>query len=154
VAELAWGKPLDGRDPLPDELVGVVNRCLSKTAPERPAVEEVLDEFARHRERTPHPHDVASWLPVKAIAVIDSFAISPISAASTTPLRPVDKTQPMGSTSAQRTHVAAAHKSTCAVAAGDLYADLVRDRTRVLGPDHSDTLRTRSQYAHYVGQVG
>lgn len=39
-------------------------------------------------------------------------------------------------------------------AARDLYADLIRVRTRVLGPDHPDTLTSRHNHAHWSGEAG
>lgn len=39
-------------------------------------------------------------------------------------------------------------------AARDLYADLTTDRTRVLGPDHPDTLSTRKSYAASAAVAG
>ncbi|MFD3677672.1 hypothetical protein ACFWR5_12365, partial [Streptomyces sp. NPDC058613] len=40
------------------------------------------------------------------------------------------------------------------VGARDLYTALVADSTRVLGPDHLDTLTTRHQQAHWTGEAG
>ncbi|MEW2266103.1 tetratricopeptide repeat protein, partial [Streptomyces sp. NPDC047868] len=34
------------------------------------------------------------------------------------------------------------------------FAELLRDRTRVLGPDHPDTLSARHQLAYYQGEAG
>ncbi|MGW5860724.1 hypothetical protein ACWFRJ_00940 [Streptomyces sp. NPDC055239] len=39
-------------------------------------------------------------------------------------------------------------------AASELYADLVRDRSRVLGPDHPGTLHTKHQHARYTATAG
>ena len=38
--------------------------------------------------------------------------------------------------------------------ARDQYAALLPDRTRILGPDHTDTLATRHNLAHWTGQAG
>ena len=38
--------------------------------------------------------------------------------------------------------------------ATDLYADLITDRTRVLGPDHPDTLSSRNNFASFLGASG
>jgi hypothetical protein len=34
------------------------------------------------------------------------------------------------------------------------YQRLLADRTRVLGPDHPDTLLTRNNLAHWLGKAG
>ncbi|MFD6247253.1 tetratricopeptide repeat protein, partial [Streptomyces roseolus] len=38
--------------------------------------------------------------------------------------------------------------------ARDLHATLITDRTRVLGPDHPDTLASRHDYAYCTGKAG
>jgi Tetratricopeptide repeat len=35
-----------------------------------------------------------------------------------------------------------------------MYADLLPDHTRVLGPDHPDTLTTRGNLARWTGEAG
>ncbi|MFC8495083.1 serine/threonine protein kinase, partial [Streptomyces sp. NPDC057235] len=36
----------------------------------------------------------------------------------------------------------------------DLYATLITDQTRILGPDHEHTLTGRHQHAYYIGEAG
>ncbi|MER8237301.1 tetratricopeptide repeat protein, partial [Streptomyces sp. NPDC094049] len=38
--------------------------------------------------------------------------------------------------------------------ARDLYTTLITDRTRVLGPDHENTLTSRHNHARYTGKAG
>ncbi|MEU0992190.1 tetratricopeptide repeat protein [Streptomyces sp. NPDC005953] len=41
-----------------------------------------------------------------------------------------------------------------AVGAAEAFAELLTDRLRVLGPDHPDTLTTRSNLARWRGEAG
>ncbi|GGT04701.1 hypothetical protein GCM10010271_03260 [Streptomyces kurssanovii] len=139
---------------LPSELADVVGRCLSKEPQARPTLSQMLEEFSHHRDRTVAPYAATSWLPAKALAVIEGFG-SPTSAAPTDPLRPPATTRPLTADLQERAREAQAlGEAGDAAAARDLYADLVRDHVRVLGADHPDTLYARDWHAFYTAEAG
>ncbi|MGX1507068.1 serine/threonine-protein kinase [Streptomyces pristinaespiralis] len=139
---------------LPGELADVVGRCLAKESEARPTPSQVLEEFRHHRDRTDAPHAAASWLPAKALAVIEGFG-SPPSTAPTAPLPPPATTRLITADLQQRTLEAQALGAAGDVAAArDLCADLVRDHVRVLGADHPDTLFARDWHAFYTAEAG
>ncbi len=139
---------------LPSELADVVGRCLAKDSEARPTLSQMLEEFKHHRDRTVAPHAAASWLPTQALAVIEGFG-SPPSMAPTAPFRPPATTRPLAADLQERTLEARALAAAGDVAAArDAFANLVRDRTRVLGPDHPDTLHAQHEHARYTGEAG
>ncbi|MFE0433940.1 tetratricopeptide repeat protein [Streptomyces nigra] len=139
---------------LPSELADVVGRCLAKDSKARPTLSQMLEEFKHHRDRTVAPHAAASWLPTQALAVIEGFG-SPPSMAPTAPFRPPATTRPLAADLQERTLEARALAAAGDVAAArDAFANLVRDRTRVLGPDHPDTLHAQHEHARYTGEAG
>ncbi|WTX00323.1 protein kinase [Streptomycetaceae bacterium NBC_01309] len=90
-------------DALPPELVDIVGRCLAKQAAERPSVGDVLTEFAKHRSRVGQPHSAASWLPAKALGVIEGVSRLPEPSDLTVPQgpeSPEDPPDPHGTSSA------------------------------------------------------
>lgn len=138
---------------LPGELADVVGRCLTKEPEARPTLSQMLEEFGHHRDRTAAPHAAASWLPAKVLAAIEGFR-SPTSEAPTDPLRPPPTTRPITADPEERTVEARALVGAGdAAGARDLYAGLVPDRVRVLGPDHPDTLHVVNQLAHYTAEA-
>ncbi|MEE4593660.1 serine/threonine-protein kinase [Streptomyces sp. DSM 41524] len=139
---------------LPSELADVVGRCLSKEPEARPTLSQMLEEFRHHRDLTVAPHAAASWLPAKALAVIEGFG-SPTSMAQTAPLRQPATTRPITADLEERAREAQALGAAGdAAAARDLYVDLVRDHVRVLGADHPDTLYARDWHAFYTAEAG
>lgn len=140
---------------LPAELSDVVTRCLAKTAAERPTVNEILEEFAHHRDRTLDPHTATSWLPATALGVIEDFGRGQASVAPTAPLPPPAQTRLIEEDIAHRARQAdALREAGDAAGARDLYLDVVAGLTRVLGPDDLDTLRARGHHAFVVGRAG
>lgn len=139
---------------LPSELADLVGRCLSKAAEVRPTLGQILEEFRHHRDRTVAPHFAASWLPAKALAVIEGFG-SPTSAAPTAPLQPPSTTRPITTDLQERTLEAESLAAAGDMgAARDAYADLVSVRVRVLGPDDPETLRARDWHAYCMAEAG
>ncbi|KPC72164.1 serine/threonine protein kinase [Streptomyces sp. NRRL WC-3753] len=140
-------------DGVPGELADLAGRCLSKEPEARPAPSRILEEFRDHRDRTDAPHAAASWLPAKALAVIEGFG--PASTASTAPPRPSATTRPMTTDLRERTREAqAVGEAGDAAAARDLFAGLVRDCTRALGSDDPETLRARDWHAYFTAEAG
>ncbi|WP_405677433.1 serine/threonine protein kinase [Streptomyces sp. NBC_01511] len=139
---------------LPGELADVVGRCLSKEPEARPTLSQLLEEFRHIRDRTAAPHIAASWLPTGVLAVIDSFG-SPAPAAPTAPVPPPPATRPLTADLQDRTLEAQALTGAGnSAAARDLYADLVRDRARVLGADDPATLHARDWHAFCMAEAG
>ncbi|KRV49038.1 serine/threonine protein kinase [Wenjunlia vitaminophila] len=139
---------------LPSELADVVGRCLSKEPEARPTLSQILEEFRHHRDRTSAPHAATSWLPARALAVIEGFG-SPSPTAPTAPPPTSATTRPITADLQERAREAQALGAAGdAAAARDQYVDLVRDHVRLLGADHPDTLFARDWHAFFTAEAG
>ncbi|MFF8717485.1 protein kinase, partial [Streptomyces sp. NPDC015184] len=123
----------------------LVTACLAKNPAVRPTAAQLLDRITSHWNPVP---DAALW-PQAMTVLIDTYAMRATRQYTETPPATAPEELNRRSNHAWEVAQTGDHGE-----AARLYADLVVDLERVLGPDHPDTLNARREHAGNLGGTG